>query len=282
MKKQDNVIIGIYKITNPKGKIYIGQSTNLKKREDSYEKLRCDKQYKLYNSLQKYGWEQHIFEIIEECTLEQLNEREIYWGLHYKVLEKKGLNLRLGNANGLCSKETKNKISKANKGKSKPKGFGVGRKCSEETKLKMRKPKPEDFSKRQIGKSKPNNPNLAKALKYKEKILELYKNKSILEISDLLDLDYGTIKSFLIKEGIYKKRKNFKKHPKSRIDKMKQIMINKLGTPIIQQDKKGNIIKEYPSQSEAFRQTGIRQTDISACCVGKQKTAGNYIWKFKN
>ena len=65
MKKQDNVIIGIYKIINPKGKIYIGQSTNLKKREDSYEKLRCDKQYKLYNSLQKYGWEQHIFEIIE-------------------------------------------------------------------------------------------------------------------------------------------------------------------------------------------------------------------------
>ena len=54
-------------------------------------------------------------------------------------------------------------------------------------------------------------------------------------------------------------------------------MINKLGTPIIQQDKKGNNIKEYPSQSEAFRQTGIRQTDISACCVGKQKTAAPEI-----
>ena len=165
MKKQDNVIIGIYKITNPKGKIYIGQSTNLKKREEDYIKLRCDKQYKLYNSLKKYGWEQHNFKIIEECVLEHLNEKEIYWGLHYGVLEKNNLNLRLGNANGLCSEETKNKISKANKGKSKPKGFGVGRKHSDETKLKMHKPKPEDFSKKQIGKNKPNNPNLAKALK---------------------------------------------------------------------------------------------------------------------
>jgi len=107
-------MIGIYKITNPTGKIYIGQSTNLKKREDDYVKLRCDKQPKLYNSLKKYGWEQHKFEVIEKCSLEQLNEREIYWGLYYDVLEENGLNLRLGDANGLCSEETKKKIGTTN------------------------------------------------------------------------------------------------------------------------------------------------------------------------
>jgi hypothetical protein len=107
-------MIGIYKIINPTGKIYIGQSTNIGNRKYYYSSIKCDKQPKLYNSLQKYGWEQHMFEIIEECSLEQLNEREIYWGLHYDVLGENGLNLRLGDANGLCSEETKKKIGITN------------------------------------------------------------------------------------------------------------------------------------------------------------------------
>ena len=32
MKKQDNAIIGIYKIINPTDKVYVGQSTNIKKK----------------------------------------------------------------------------------------------------------------------------------------------------------------------------------------------------------------------------------------------------------
>lgn len=107
-------MIGIYKITSPTGKIYIGQSTNIENRKYYYSSIKCDKQHKLYNSLQKYGWEQHMFEIIEECNLDKLNEREIYWGLYYDVLGENGLNLRLGDANGLCSEETKKKIGTTN------------------------------------------------------------------------------------------------------------------------------------------------------------------------
>lgn len=36
----------------------------------------------------------------------------------------------------------------------------------------------------------------------------------------------------------------------------------------------------YNSASEAARQTGIAQTNISACCNGKRKTAGGFHWKF--
>jgi hypothetical protein len=107
-------MIGIYKITSPTNKIYIGQSTNIENRKYYYTSIKCDKQPKLYNSLLKYGWEQHIFEVIEECLEEQLNEREIYWGNYFKVLGENGLNLRLGDANGLCSKETKQKIGLTN------------------------------------------------------------------------------------------------------------------------------------------------------------------------
>jgi group I intron endonuclease len=77
-------MIGIYKITSPSNKIYIGQSINIEKRKNQYKIL--DKNCigpKLYNSLSKYGWEQHNHEIIEECNLIQLNEQEIYWKQYY-------------------------------------------------------------------------------------------------------------------------------------------------------------------------------------------------------
>ena len=51
---------------------------------------------------------------------------------------------------------------------------------------------------------------------------------------------------------------------------------------IIQYDLDGNIIKEYESQSQASRETNVNQSDISACCNEKQKTAGGFTWKFKN
>lgn len=43
----------------------------------------------------------------------------------------------------------------------------------------------------------------------------------------------------------------------------------------------GKIIKEYGALSEAYRKTGIFASNISACCLGKTKTAGGYVWKFK-
>lgn len=37
-------------------------------------------------------------------------------------------------------------------------------------------------------------------------------------------------------------------------------------------------LKEYPSQKEAERQTGIRSSNISMCCSGKILTAGGFKW----
>lgn len=141
-------MIGIYKIISPSGKIYIGQSTNIENRKNNYINFKTNKNNigpKIYNSLQKYGWEQHVFEIIEECNLDQLNEREIYWGTYYYSL-KEGLNCRLGDGRGQCCEETKQKISLAKTGmeykmteegrKNKSKLL-TGLKRSEETKQKI-------------------------------------------------------------------------------------------------------------------------------------------------
>lgn len=72
----------------------------------------------LYNSFKKHGVENHKFEVIEECELQNLNDRERYWQDYYDVI-KMGLNCKLTTSNsksGYLSKETKIKISKSKKG----------------------------------------------------------------------------------------------------------------------------------------------------------------------
>jgi len=105
---------GIYKITNPKGRVYIGQTVNFKKRFTSYRFLKCKTQRRLYNSLIKHGYLNHKFEIVEECNIKNLNLRERYWQEYYNVLGNKGLNCRLTKTNdksGFLSEDTKKRQS---------------------------------------------------------------------------------------------------------------------------------------------------------------------------
>jgi group I intron endonuclease len=61
--------IGIYKITSPSGKVYIGQAIDIERRWNQYRRLGCKNQSKLYASLNHYGFEAHTFEIIMECAI---------------------------------------------------------------------------------------------------------------------------------------------------------------------------------------------------------------------
>ena len=63
--------IGIYKITSPNNKIYIGQSVDIYKRWNYHKKLYSNDSPKLYYSLKKYGSENHIFEIVISTSKRQ-------------------------------------------------------------------------------------------------------------------------------------------------------------------------------------------------------------------
>jgi group I intron endonuclease len=146
-------MIGVYKITSPTYKIYIGQSRDIEKRFKHYLGMyKCTSSQRiLYNSFIKHGVKNHVFEIIEHCDFELLNERERYWQDFYDVLSKKGMNCILTETKlntRVISKETRDKISKANKGKFSGKNnpnYGklgklnpfFGRKHTEETKKKL-------------------------------------------------------------------------------------------------------------------------------------------------
>ncbi len=111
---EKEIICGIYKITSPTGRIYIGESKNIHYRWSKYRSYTCKDQKGLYNSLLKHTPENHIFEIIEQCEFEELRCRERYWQDFYNTTSSKGLNGRLTRCNelkGEMSQETKNKIS---------------------------------------------------------------------------------------------------------------------------------------------------------------------------
>lgn len=51
---------------------------------------------------------------------------------------------------------------------------------------------------------------------------------------------------------------------------------------VLQFSKDGSLIGKYGSQREAQRETGVHSSSVSACCNGKLKTAGGYVWKYNN
>jgi group I intron endonuclease len=238
-------MIGIYKITNPKGRIYIGQSTNIEYRKKWYGRMYGDKQPKLYRSIKKHGWENHIFETIEECCVSQLNERETYWKIYYLNLVKNNYSKVLfcnlyDSGGGPLSKETKRKMSEAR----------IGYKDSEETKLK-----------------KSNSFKGRKGSDTQKKAVSEWWNKNP-ERSLEFCIELGRKKSINSKPSPSQQRK----HPR---------LVCKSNKPVYQLDIHHTIINSFISIAEASRITGVRGDSISACCRGVQKSSGGFIWKYK-
>ncbi|MES2395808.1 MAG: NUMOD3 domain-containing DNA-binding protein [Bacteroidota bacterium] len=129
-------ICGIYKITSPSGKIYIGQSVNVLLRWNSYKSLHCHKQRHLHSSLKKYGSDKHKFELVCQCSREELDNLESYYIELYQTFNSEfGLNLQEGGRTHIASEETRRKMSESMKGNKN----GLGKKHSEESKIKMSK-----------------------------------------------------------------------------------------------------------------------------------------------
>ena len=105
-------MIGIYKFTNKiNNKSYIGQSKNIANRVyDHYYRAfynyPSNKEYNkaFYQALRKYGKDNFSFEVLEECAIEQLNEREKFWIQHFNSYNN-GYNETLGGDNCFSPQE---------------------------------------------------------------------------------------------------------------------------------------------------------------------------------
>jgi len=216
-------MIGIYKITSPSKRVYIGQSINIEKRFMSYNGLRCKKQTILYNSFLKYGVEKHNFEILCECEASELNDKERFYQDLYSVVGFNGLNCSLtksSDRNGEHSEISKLKMSVSSI------GINKGAKRSNETKqkisfaLKGKKHSPERNAKKsnvsrgkivsELSKLKMSNSQKGRVftketrLKWSKILLDTQTGifyESVKEVSELFEINYSTLISKLSGKG---------------------------------------------------------------------------------
>ena len=107
-------MIGIYKITNKlNNHSYIGLSTKLEERwkyhQSPYNQKR--ESYKtLYKAFAKYGIENFTFEILEECSIQELGEREKYYIAKYDTYHN-GYNMTSGGEDNIGDGHPRHKLS---------------------------------------------------------------------------------------------------------------------------------------------------------------------------
>lgn len=89
-------IIGIYKITKKEnGKSYIGQSNDIDRRIKEHQSRRTEP-IPIEMAIQKHGVDAFTYEVLEECKLEELDEREKYWIAYYNTYKGLGYNCNEG------------------------------------------------------------------------------------------------------------------------------------------------------------------------------------------
>lgn len=249
MNKNDS---GIYKITNKdNGKIYIGQSTNL------YNRIRAHKKGE-FNGNSKMKEDEGDFEIdiVEKCSIEKLDEREIYWINYYNSIEK-GYNIYKGGKGGYTIRQ-QNKI---------PKNFNKFSNNIEElvnvTKLSLEYDFIQDYP----------------------SVQECARQNNI-EATNVSKCIYGKFKT--VEGFIYVNSKDIINKNKEEIAEMRNNLRKKLnyGEPINIKDAvprkiyllddNNNILKEYSTISNARRELGLDDSSITKVCKGRLKQTKGY------
>lgn len=242
-------MIGIYKITNKiNGKCYIGQSVDIERRFNEHKNCKVDKP--LYRAFKKYGIDNFTFEILEECSQEELNEKEIYYIVFYNsTTDGNGYNLEHGG-------EFKDIV------------------LCEESKIK------------QVEHYKKTIENMLKEkfVEWHKKIGAKHKGKIVSQ--EQRDKISKKLKEYFKDENV---RKNLSEKHKGKVlslsTRLKMSMIqqekmNKYAKKVLQYDLDDNFIAEYNSLKEASKKTGIGKGDICKCCNGKRDTAKGFKWKY--
>lgn len=146
----------IYRAYLPSGISYIGQTKDLQARIKKHWASRNDKKI-FHNALKFFGRDAFVWEVLEVCDIDDLNDREIYWINYFESFEC-GFNHDTGGYYRRdLSDDTITKMSINRKGKGHPhteetrkaiSESNIGKVFSEEHKSKLRKPKSEETKKK--------------------------------------------------------------------------------------------------------------------------------------
>jgi group I intron endonuclease len=233
--------VGIYSLTSPSGKVYIGQSRQINGRFSKYRTLQCKTQPKLINSLKKHSFNSHDSIVVMPLRPDVNNNMMDYWERfmmdYYRSINVELLNTKEAGSKGAHSIETKIKIGIGN----------TGKKRSEEARSKYsvyhKNKKLSDETKKRIG------------LAHKG-----------MKRSDLTKL-----KISLGNKGNH----SWANHPlfgKTGTDHHSAVSVDQFS-------RDGKFIKTWCCTKNAIDALNIK-TSISDCCRGKRKMAGGFIWSY--
>ncbi len=280
-------MVGIYKITSPTGKVYIGQSHQIKKRFQQYKGLRCADQPRIYNSLKKHGAESHTFECIAEYVSKTpisqsfLDYLEQFFMNSYRKNGFELMNLREAGDKGRLSDESKRKLRKSLKGIN---TWSRGRKLTADqvAAIRIRRAKQvfSDDDKRKISEGLRRFYDL-KGRKGPIKEPSRYPRVGG-KFSEEQRLRYSEERSGE-KNQFYGKKHS---------DETRKLMSlagkdNKLGAKngrakaVNQYDLNMNLIKEWDFINQAAISLNISRQSINNAATGRNKTAHGFIWRYK-
>jgi len=281
----------IYKITNPNGNTYIGKSHDFKRRLSNYKHINksVHRQKIIYNSLIKYGSENHTFTVIDtfNSNLSFANGKEMFWiRTNMSNLSKwrdgKGMNLTDG-GDGCIGASFPNRISHMK-----------GKNISEKTKAFLSKYNTENPSKGMLGKNhsdetkkrmsetKKGMPSPLKGVKtspltvIKNRLSHIgipnkNKGKSVWSKEDKKRIGDSKIGNTYNKGKVYTENVKLK----MRFAKIKKCK------PIIQYDINGVFIAEYLSSRDAAEKTKISRSAIIGMVKGLTVNPKTYSFKYK-
>lgn len=258
-------MVFIYTLSDESGNIrYVGKTKQyLKQRLYSHIK-ECYSNRKSHKiswikSLLNKG-ERPIISVIDEVFDEDWQFWEVYWIEQFKQWGFKLTNQTEGGQGGngyTHSEESKLKMSISKK----------DIKLSEEHKKKISE-KVKEKSQESPGYNRSGN-NIKKPID-RELLYQLYivENLSMPKIAKKLDCGERKVFDNLKEYGINKDKSLWIKQVASNPKKV-----------VIQYDLEGNLLREWEGVVDIKKDLNL---DVSGCCLGKQKTCGGFIWRYKD
>ena len=237
----------VYCITNTlNGMKYVGMtSKTIEESKDYYGSGKY-----ITSSIKKTGRQYFTKEIIEVCgNLEHLKEREIYWIKTLNTKHPLGYNLTDGGDGviNLCEESKKRQIEKLK--------LYVGEKHPQYG-MKRNKETCEKISKALVG-----------------------RKLSPEHLENVRKANLGNPMPFHVKQILIEANTGRSPTGETLINIRKN---QPTCISVLQFTKNGDFIAEYFSINEAERCSGVAKSSISRCYKGELKTAGKFIWKYKN
>ena len=300
-------------VNKTNGKVYIGQTQQKvnKRWQNGYGYI--DNDY-FYKAIQKYGWDgfEHIVlfeglspdvaDLIEIELIKKYksNIREFGYnfssgGYHHTMTEKQRQAIIEYNKTRIVSEETKEKLRQMFQGENgywygatKENHPRYGTKMSKEAKEAIsEKNKRENWSEETIKNKEESYKKQSERMKGQplsklalERAAQYHKeNPMSQETKEKISKTLKENPYWLGKKMSDESRMKMSQSRKGKFSGGK----NPMARAVVQIDKDTNeIINIYDCAQDAENELGIRRTSISTCCRGRYKTAGGYVWKYKD